>query len=192
MNSHVMLTKLASGGEIGCALFAASLYCGLRNTTSQDSTTCWHYMEDSASDSSGSISTPTVSSVLGVKGSLRFRRHGASQKAHVVLRRVELQDDSLNDAGKGPVAYFSLFAQKRIEVKPGKEILLAVASEDGSFTDQAVIFEGDLLGSDDTTQVEEETHTTNIEHVINVPFVPPKMRRTWNKAHEQVSVAPGE
>ena len=34
MNSHVMLTKLAlSGGEIGCALFAASPYhCGLRST----------------------------------------------------------------------------------------------------------------------------------------------------------------
>ncbi|KAJ8589864.1 hypothetical protein M405DRAFT_704408, partial [Rhizopogon salebrosus TDB-379] len=63
-------------------------------------------------------SSPTVSSVLGVKGSLRFRRHGASQKAHVVLRRVELQEDSVNDSGKSPVAYFSLFAQKRIEVKP--------------------------------------------------------------------------
>jgi len=149
-------------------------------------------MEDSASDSSGPVSSPTVSSVLGVKGSLRFRRHGASQKAHVVLRRVELPPESVNDTGKGPVAYFSLFAQKRIEVKPGKEILLAVASDDGSFTDQAVIFEGDLLGSDESTQAEEENHPTNVEHVINVPLVPPKMRRTWNKAHEQVSVAPGE
>ncbi|KAG2139005.1 hypothetical protein DEU56DRAFT_331024 [Suillus clintonianus] len=148
-------------------------------------------MVDSASDSPVSISSPTVSSVLGIKGSLRFRRHGASQKAHVVLRRVELPEESGNGTGKSPVAYFSLFAQKRIEVKPGKEILLAVASEDGSFTDQAVIFEGDLLGSDTRTEVEQETQT-NIEPVVDVPFVPPKMRRTWTKAFEQVSVVPGE
>jgi len=149
-------------------------------------------MVDSTSDSSGPISSPTVSSVLGIKGSLRFRRHGASQKAHVVLRRVELPEETGNDSGKGSVVYFSLFAQKRIEVKPGKEILLAVASEDGGFTDQAVIFEGDLLGSDTQTQTEKETRTTNVEHVIDVPFVPPKMRRTWTKAYEQVSVVPGE
>ncbi|KAG2360440.1 hypothetical protein BDR07DRAFT_1412417 [Suillus spraguei] len=145
-------------------------------------------MVDSTSDSVGPVSSPTVSSVLGIKGSLRFRRHGASQKAHVVLRRVELPEESGNDIGKKPVAYFSLFAQKRIEVKPGKEILLAVASEDGSFTDQAVIFEGDLFGSDTQTEAEQETQD-DVEHV-EVPFVPPKMRRTWNKAYEQVSVIP--
>lgn len=146
-------------------------------------------MVDSASDSLGPISSATVSSVLGIKGSLRFRRHGASQKAHVVLRRVELSEESVHDSGKRPVAYFSLFAQKRIEVKPGKEILLAVASEDGSFTDQAVIFEGDLVASDTQPDAEQETQD-DVEHVVEVPFVPPKMRRTWNKAYEQVSVVP--
>lgn len=146
-------------------------------------------MVDSTSDSQGPVSSSTVSSVLGIKGSLRFRRHGASQKAHVVLRRVELSEESINDTGKRPVAYFSLFAQKRIEVKPGKEILLAVASEDGSFTDQAVIFEGDLFGADAQTEAEQETQD-NADHVVEVPFVPPKMRRTWNKAYEQVSVVP--
>ncbi|KAG1736859.1 uncharacterized protein EDB91DRAFT_1015900, partial [Suillus paluster] len=73
---------------------------------------------DSASGSPGPVSSPTVSSVLGIKGSLRFRRHGASQKAHVVLRRVELAEESGNDTGKSSTIYFSLFAQKRIEVKP--------------------------------------------------------------------------
>ncbi|KAG1899960.1 uncharacterized protein F5891DRAFT_335164 [Suillus fuscotomentosus] len=143
-------------------------------------------MVDSASDSLGPISSATVSSVLGIKGSLRFRRHGASQKAHVVLRRVELSEESVHDSGKRPVAYFSLFAQKRIEVKPGKEILLAVASEDGSFTDQAVIFEGDLVASDTQPDAEQETQD-DVEHVVEVPFVPPKMRRTWNKAYEQIA-----
>ncbi|KIJ63267.1 hypothetical protein HYDPIDRAFT_56867, partial [Hydnomerulius pinastri MD-312] len=62
--------------------------------------------------------SPTVASVLGIKGSLRFRRHGASQKAHVVLRRVEVSEGSSYNGIRTPVAYFSLFAQKRIEVKP--------------------------------------------------------------------------
>ncbi|KAF9228803.1 hypothetical protein BS17DRAFT_679424, partial [Gyrodon lividus] len=62
--------------------------------------------------------SPTVASVLGIKGPLRFRRHGASQKAHVVLRRVEVSGDSTYSGGKSSIVYFSLFAQKRIEVKP--------------------------------------------------------------------------
>ncbi|EGN96271.1 hypothetical protein SERLA73DRAFT_185930, partial [Serpula lacrymans var. lacrymans S7.3] len=62
--------------------------------------------------------TPTVSSILGIKGSLRFRRHGSSQKAHVVLRRVEISEDSSDDENRKPTVYYSLFAQKRIEVKP--------------------------------------------------------------------------
>ncbi|KAF8126564.1 hypothetical protein EV363DRAFT_1174196, partial [Boletus edulis] len=75
-------------------------------------------MDDSTSESSSQLISPSVTSVLGVKGALRFRRHGASQKAHVVLRRVEIAEDSSYTPGRGPVAYFSLFAQKRIEVKP--------------------------------------------------------------------------
>ncbi|KAH7890051.1 hypothetical protein F5I97DRAFT_1789452, partial [Phlebopus sp. FC_14] len=62
--------------------------------------------------------SPTAASVLGIKGPLRFRRHGAVQKAHVVLRRVEVSEDSPLGNDKASVAYFSLFAQKRIEVKP--------------------------------------------------------------------------
>ncbi|KAI0047039.1 hypothetical protein FA95DRAFT_1454733, partial [Auriscalpium vulgare] len=61
---------------------------------------------------------PTAASVLGIKGHLRFRPHGSSQKAHVVLRRVELNDDSDDEEAQHPIVYFSLFARKRIEVKP--------------------------------------------------------------------------
>ena len=154
-------------------------------------------MDDFTSESSAQLQCPSVLSVLGIKGALRFRRHGASQKAHVVLRRVEISEDAPYPPGRGPVAYFSLFAQKRIEVKPGKEILLSVASEDGSFTDQAVIFEGDLSVVPDSNSDEEEEVEKQIAHDdtfsdLPVPHViPPKMRRTWTK-HEQVSSVEGE
>ncbi|KAG6375894.1 hypothetical protein JVT61DRAFT_2761 [Boletus reticuloceps] len=154
-------------------------------------------MDDSTSESSSQLISPSVTSVLGVKGALRFRRHGARQKAHVVLRRVEIAEDSSYTPGRGPVAYFSLFAQKRIEVKPGKEILLAVASDDGSFTDQAVIFEGDLCTVSDSNSDEEEEVEKQIAHddTFSDPpishIIPPKMRRTWTKQHEQVSSAEG-
>lgn len=154
-------------------------------------------MDDCTSESPH-LHPPSVASVLGVKGGLRFRRHGASQKAHVVLRRVEISEDAPYPPGRAPVAYFSLFAQKRIEVKPGKEILLSVASEDGSFTDQAVIFEGDLSVVADSNSDEEEEVEKQIAHDDTfsdppVPHViPPKMRRTWTKQHEQVSSVEGE
>ncbi|KAI6037011.1 hypothetical protein PISMIDRAFT_114703 [Pisolithus microcarpus 441] len=150
-------------------------------------------MDDTNSESSTPTIPPTVASILGVKGALRFRRHGASQKAHVVLRRVDVSEDSNIADGKPSVAYFSLFAQKRIEVKPGKEILLAVASEDGTFTDQAVIFEGDLSTSSDSNSEEEKEVEQQIMQDEAPPdspsthHVPPKMRRTWTKQLQQVS-----
>lgn len=155
-------------------------------------------MDDSTAESSLRLHPSSVTSVLGVKGALRFRRHGASQKAHVVLRRVGLSQDSSYPPGRAPVAYFSLFAQKRIEVKPGKEILLSVASEDGSFTDQAVIFEGDLSVVPDSNSDEEDEVEKQIAHddTFSDPpvshVIPPKMRRTWTKQHEQVSAVQGE
>lgn len=155
-------------------------------------------MDDSTSESFPQLHPPSVASILGVKGALRFRRHGASQKAHVVLRRVELSEDPAYPPGRRPVAYFSLFAQKRIEVKPGKEILLSVASEDGSFTDQAVIFEGDLSAVPDSNSEEEEEVEKQIAHddTFSDPpvshVIPPKMRRTWTRQHEQVSPVEGE
>ncbi|KAL4065203.1 hypothetical protein J3A83DRAFT_431717 [Scleroderma citrinum] len=149
-------------------------------------------MDDTSRESSAPITSPTVASVLGVKGALRFRRHGASQKAHVVLRRVDLSEDSNYAGSKPSIAYFSLFAQKRIEVKPGKEILLAVASEDSPFTDQAVIFEGDLSTPGSTSEEEEEVEKQIVQDDAfpDSPLthiVPPKMRRTWTKQLEQVS-----
>lgn len=150
-------------------------------------------MDDSGSDTDVLSAGPEVASILGIKGSLRFRPHGSSQKAHVVLRRVEIADDSSDDEGKS-VVYFSLFAQKRIEVKPGKEILLALPPSAGRFQDQAVIFEGDMRGAENASDEEEDALTPAAEEEpVILPsrdILPPKknMRRTWSKRiPEQVS-----
>ncbi|KAI9511357.1 hypothetical protein F5148DRAFT_962212, partial [Russula earlei] len=61
---------------------------------------------------------PTAASILGIKTPLRFRPHGSSQKAHVVLRRVDPESDSEGEGEAKGAVQFSLFAYKRIEVKP--------------------------------------------------------------------------
>lgn len=131
----------------------------------------------------------TVASILGIKGPLRFRPHKSSQKAHVILRRVELSDDSSDDGEVDNVVCFSLFAHKRIEVKPGKELLLTVASSDERFKDRALMFEANPSSSAETSDaeedVEEDTHVAEEEPAYEPPIpivVPPKMRRAaWTK-----------
>jgi hypothetical protein len=120
----------------------------------------------------------TVASILGIKGPLRFRLHGSSQRAHVVLRRVELSDDSSDD---GRTAYYSLFAQKRIEVKPGKEIYLSLGSSDGKFKDKPVIFEADLPSEDDSSD-EEDVRRPEESFFPSSHVIPPKLRRVWTKS----------
>lgn len=138
-------------------------------------------------DEDPTVPEPTVASMLGIKGPLRFRTHGSTQKAHVVLRQVELSDDS-GDEGDGknsgkPSVYFSLFAQKRIEVKPGKEILLAVATPDGRFIETPVIFTGDLFVPNDPRECPvslqlPQNQTARVQQPITMP---PKMRKTWSR-----------
>ncbi|KDQ59674.1 hypothetical protein JAAARDRAFT_175136 [Jaapia argillacea MUCL 33604] len=148
--------------------------------------------EASSSDGDTPLSHPTVASILGIKGSLRFRPHGSTQKAHVVLRRVETSDYSSDeDAGSKPLIYFSLFAQKRIEVKPGKEILLAVSSEDGRFKDQPLIFEGDAPGSEDSSDEEDpmvvDEDDCFASEVSPSHAMPPKLRKGWSKTPYDVT-----
>ena len=133
------------------------------------------------SEPAGASNQPTVSSVLGIKGQLRFHPHGSTQKAHVVLRQVELSDDS-DDEGDSSMVYFSLFAQKRIEVKPGKEILLAVAAPDGQFLEAPVIFAGKVTGEDDTTQPA-SVLPARIEPSSKPrqTVLPPKLRKPWQE-----------
>ena len=148
-------------------------------------------MTDSSSVDNDLVSpAPTAASILGIKGSLRFRPHGSSQKAHVVLRRVDAETDSEGEGEIKGVVQFSLFAYKRIEVKPGKEILLTVA--DGPFKDRAIIFEGDELGSSSLSDVEDETQVAEDDDTLVPPeqSLPLKMRKPWAKRRE-VSVPPG-
>jgi hypothetical protein len=151
--------------------------------------------DDSSITDTESLSTSTsVASILGIKGGLRIRHHTASQKAHVVLRRVESSESDSEDGEENNVVSFKLFANKQISLKPGKELLLTIASVDGRFKDQVVMFEGNLRGSDEdsdhegTTQVEEEPQVIEEEEeIIPQAAMPPKMRRQWTKKVEEVS-----
>lgn len=150
--------------------------------------------DDSSTTDTESLSADTsVASILGIKGGLRIRHHTASQKAHVILRRVEASEDSSDDGKENDVVCFRLFANKQINLKPGKELLLTIASVDGRFKDQIVLFEGHLRGSDGdsdhegTTQVEEEPQVIEEEEEIPQAAMPPKMRRQWTRRVEEVS-----
>lgn len=150
-------------------------------------------MDDSSTiDGDAPTLGSSVASVLGIKGSLRFRLHGSTQKAHVILRRVTISDDSSDDGEGRNIVRFSLFAHKRIEVKPGKEILLTVASEDGLFKDRPIVFEGDLMGEEELSSAEDDTQVAEEEEEVTyipppAPVVPPKMRRGWTRKVEEVS-----
>jgi hypothetical protein len=142
-------------------------------------------MTDSSSIDNELVSlAPTAASVLGIKGPLRFRPHGSSQKAHVILRRVDPESDSEGEGESKGAVQFSLFAYKRIEVKPGKEILLTVA--DGPFKDRAIIFEGHDSEASSLSDVEEETQVEEEEDVLVPPeqSLPLKMRKPWAKRLE--------
>ena len=142
-------------------------------------------MTDSSSiDNDLASLAPTAASILGIHGPLRFRPHGSSQKAHVVLRRVDPESDSEGEGEAKGVVQFSLFAYKRIEVKPGKEILLTVA--EGPFKDRAIIFEGDELDPPSLSDVEEETQVAEDDDAFVPPeqSLPLKMRKPWAKRLE--------
>ncbi|KIP10287.1 hypothetical protein PHLGIDRAFT_249413 [Phlebiopsis gigantea 11061_1 CR5-6] len=131
---------------------------------------------------SGTPGEPTVASVLGVKGQLRFHPHGSTQKAHVVLRKVDLAEES-DDDEESSMVYFSLFAQKRIEVKPGKEILLAVATPDGKFLDAPVIFAGRVsVGEESIQDVSSQPFRNDLSSKTRAPVIPPKLRKPWLEA----------
>ncbi|RXW22718.1 hypothetical protein EST38_g3141 [Candolleomyces aberdarensis] len=120
-------------------------------------------------------------------------------KPHLILRRVFSSDDSSDDEEDSGVVRFSLFAQKRIDVKPGKEILLCVATEDGAFKDVPLVFEGSAVPEisheepskeQDAMEVDkkdEKAEDDEEEDPLASPVrqtMPPKMRRTWQKKVE--------
>ncbi|EIN07911.1 hypothetical protein PUNSTDRAFT_144401 [Punctularia strigosozonata HHB-11173 SS5] len=128
--------------------------------------------------------TDDVARLLGLKkGSLRFVPHGTTVKAHVVLRRVEPSSDDSEDeedsASKHSAVYYSLFAAKRIEVKPGKEILLSISTS-GHLKDQALLITGEIASEDDESDLE-ESETTQVaeeDELGEAGIMPPKMRKS--------------
>lgn len=160
----------------------------------------------SGSDDEGPTLTALASSILGVHGSLRLKPHGSTQKPHLILRRVVSSDDSSDDEEDSSVVRFSLFAQKRIDVKPGKEILLCVATEDGAFKDIPLVFEAsaipeisheepgkkqDAMEVDKTDEKEDDEEEDPLASPVR-QTMPPKMRRTWQKKVEEPKPVSGE
>jgi hypothetical protein len=148
-------------------------------------------MGDSSTAQSDSLPFSLLAtSILGIKAPLRLRPHGSTQKPHLVLRRVEIAEDSSDNGEATNLVRFSLFAAKRIEVKPGKEMLLTVASPDGYFKDQAVIFEADLTASEEMPDEKSDTQVAEEEDIYLPPageVIPPKMRRAWTRKVEDVN-----
>jgi len=121
-----------------------------------------------------------VASILGIKGKLCIRQHPNTQKAHVILKRVELEDDS-DDEEERPegAVYYSLFAAKRFEVKPGKEILLSI---EGAMDGRAILFQGNGHAGDAAN--EETDSLLPLSDMGDVPLedsdapLPPKL---WHR-----------
>lgn len=152
---------------------------------------------DRTHDDSDPSSEPTVASVLGLSGPIRFRLHGSTQKAHLLLKPSEEKRPLDGPSSTHGVVYYSLFAQKRIEVKPGKEILLAL---EGKFGDRPILICGDtfspgrepLQASSSTTAVEEvatKVEPTKPSRTASpmpmreaTPNLPPKLRKAWMKS----------
>lgn len=162
---------------------------------------------DRTHNDSGLPTEPTVASVLGLSGPIRFRLHGSTQKAHLLLKQFEEKRPLDGTSGTHGVAYYSLFAQKRIEVKPGKEILLAL---EGKFGDRPILICGDISSSGHEP-MKPSPSTTTIETVATkvepakpsrtaspmpvreaTPNLPPKLRKAWMKSMQSKQLAERE
>ncbi|TDL28288.1 hypothetical protein BD410DRAFT_834412 [Rickenella mellea] len=130
----------------------------------------------------------TLSSTLGVKGSLRVRAYGNVKHAHLVLRKVDEEEYVDENGRKRTKAVFSIFAQKLINVKAGKELYLYLQPANGELHDVPVAIEGDLLGDEDEVVAPEPT-VVHEEKKPDPPAsseqaMPPKMRKLWARKSE--------
>jgi len=134
------------------------------------------------------IPNALLTSVLRLKGPLRIAPHGSEHKPHIILKRVDPPSNLESNGESCRIARFSFFAHKRFEVKPGKEIMFAVAAADGSegpFKEIALVLEADLDATLDTTNEEEANHipvkNVDTKELGNVQGLPPKMRKSYTK-----------
>jgi hypothetical protein len=138
--------------------------------------------DSSAVDVDRNIPNALLTSVLGLKGPLRIAPHGSEHKPHIILKRVSPPNNLESNGETSRIARFSFFAHKRFEVKPGKEIMFAVASADGSegpFKEIALVLEADLDDTLDTTNEETDDHSSVKK--VDMAGLPPKMRKSYTK-----------
>ena len=138
--------------------------------------------DSSAMDVDRNIPNTLFTSVLGLKGPLRIAPHGSEHKPHIILKRVGPPGNLESNGEASRVARFSFFAHKRFEVKPGKEIMFAVASADGSegpFKEIALVLEADLDATLDTTNEENDDHASVKK--VDMAGLPPKLRKSYTK-----------
>ena len=142
--------------------------------------------DSSAADVDRNIPNSLFTSVLGLKGPLRIAPHGSEHKPHIILKRVDPPSNLESNGETSRVARFSFFAHKRFEVKPGKEIMFAVASADGSegpFKEIALVLEADLDATLDTEEKDDQSSVKKVDMagLGNVQGLPPKMRKSYTK-----------
>lgn len=139
-------------------------------------------------------SEPTVpfASLLGTKGALRIRHHISSARPHIVLKRVIISEDGSDEEedANSSVVYFSFFAAKRIEVKPGKELLFAVDTDDKEFKDRVLMIQGSLAPEPPSADEVVEEAAPPEEKEEEAVALPPKLRRTWVRPPEEQVIPP--
>jgi hypothetical protein len=115
------------------------------------------------------------------KNSIKIREHTTEWKPHIVLRRVELDldEDEKRDVSSKRLVYYSFFAAKSINVKPGKEILFALPGF--GMDTQALVFEG----------IEDEDEDDNIDG-MDENIYHPKMRKDWTRPRYDPAVIASE
>ncbi|KAF7323203.1 hypothetical protein HMN09_00100800 [Mycena chlorophos] len=146
-------------------------------------------MSDCTDDEAPS-DTVCLSSLLGIKGGLRLRRDPTEQRPHIILRRVVEEDsDDSSDEEETPAprktrVEFRLYSHKHLNLKPGRELLLTVESENDAFEKQLFTFEGDIDASDEDSELEdttvaEEPAQVDDDEEVDLPYaaMPPKLRR---------------
>ena len=136
---------------------------------------------------------PSLSSSLGVKGDLRVRPYGNVKHAHLILRKVD-EEDYVDSTGiQRRRAIFSFFAQKLINVKPGKELYLYLQPANGAVKEVPIAFEADLTESNEVQPSLKEENGLSVardikkeskELEVREQAVPPKMRKAWLKKQE--------
>jgi hypothetical protein len=138
------------------------------------------------------------STVLGAqKDSICVRRHTTPYKPHLILKSIEelpwsdeededsVLEDDINARPKK--TYYTFFAAKNINVKPGKEILFAIrghGSEDEALVFEVVSRDADSIkeadshkkGSNDNNRSQTMLKEPQVEEYFH-----PKMRKGWTR-----------